>query len=403
VESGHETEQKTGKDRCGRGVRQDLAVNGNLRQPGQFSRRERLKQIRAEDGEHQPRGTAEQPQHEALGQQLTHQPSAVRAEGGADRELALPRCGACQQQVRDVGAGDQQDETHRAKQNEQRPFHIADQFLMQRNQPDPDPGVRRILLLEARGNRIHLGLGRRACDARLQPADDRQPVRSTGGEQSLELPDRRERHPELGVVGMLEARGHHAQDFVRHTVQHDALADDGNIRAKPPHPEPVGEDDHALAAGLTVRSSEGASLQRLHTHRLEEFMGDASAADLRRIAALRQRDARAEVAGHPLERLTRAAPVVEIRIGSDVLVEALPGVVRPHHHQAVRVRVGQRLQEHAVDHREDGRVRADAQAERQNHQSVEERLLRDVSKSVPNVRPHRTSFPLPSTPRRFVA
>ena len=36
--------------------------------PEEFSRRQRLKQIRADCGEHQPRGSAKEPQHDALGQ-----------------------------------------------------------------------------------------------------------------------------------------------------------------------------------------------------------------------------------------------------------------------------------------------------------------------------------------------
>ena len=68
VQSGNEAEHEAREYRCAGGVRQYLAVNGNVRQPGQFSRRERLKQIRAERGEHQPRRSAEEPQHDALGQ-----------------------------------------------------------------------------------------------------------------------------------------------------------------------------------------------------------------------------------------------------------------------------------------------------------------------------------------------
>ena len=172
---------------------------------------------------------------------------------------------------------------------------------MHRNQPDADAGVRRIFLLETPGNRIHLRLGGGPSHDRLQPADDRQPVGSTGAEKRPELTDRREGHPELGVGRVLEARGHDANNFVGHTVQHDASADDGSIHPKPPHPEAVGDDDYALTAGLTVGGTEGSSLKWHDTHRLEELMCDAGATDLRRIPVPRQRHARATVRGHPFE------------------------------------------------------------------------------------------------------
>ena len=51
---------------------------------------------------------AEQRQHETLDQQLSHQPSAARAERAAQRDLSLPSGRAAEQHVRDVGARDEQ-------------------------------------------------------------------------------------------------------------------------------------------------------------------------------------------------------------------------------------------------------------------------------------------------------
>ncbi len=76
-----------------------------------------------------PPGHAE---HHAFGEQLAHDARTFRAKRGADGEFALPSGGAHQQQVGDVGAGNQQDESHGAQQNEQRLAGVSDNRVAQR-------------------------------------------------------------------------------------------------------------------------------------------------------------------------------------------------------------------------------------------------------------------------------
>ena len=78
-----------------------------------------------------PASPAGDSQHAAFGEELTHQPAASGAERGAHGQLALPRRSAREQQVRDVGAGDQQDECDGAEQHEQRRPDVAGQLLAQ--------------------------------------------------------------------------------------------------------------------------------------------------------------------------------------------------------------------------------------------------------------------------------
>ena len=51
-----------------------------------------------------------QRRHDALGQELAHDPAAAGAQGQAQRQLALPLGAAREDEVRDVDAGDQQHE-----------------------------------------------------------------------------------------------------------------------------------------------------------------------------------------------------------------------------------------------------------------------------------------------------
>ena len=59
----------------------------------------------------------EREQH-AFGEQLADDAAAAGADGGADGDLARAAGGARQQQVGDVGAGDQQHAADRAQQDE---------------------------------------------------------------------------------------------------------------------------------------------------------------------------------------------------------------------------------------------------------------------------------------------
>ena len=65
--------------------------------------------------------------------------SSVReagADGGADGDLAAARFGAGQQQVGDVDAGDQEDEDHRAEEDEHGAADAFDHFVLESGEDD---------------------------------------------------------------------------------------------------------------------------------------------------------------------------------------------------------------------------------------------------------------------------
>ena len=65
-------------------------------------------------------------QHEALGEHLAGDAATPRAERRTQRQLAAPALASHQEQVGDVGAGDQQDERDGAEERDHRPSHVAD-------------------------------------------------------------------------------------------------------------------------------------------------------------------------------------------------------------------------------------------------------------------------------------
>ena len=75
-----------------------------------------------------PKRGAEQRQQHALGEQLRDEPPARCAHRLPHRDLALAHAGARQQQIREIGAGDQQHEAGGGKQNPERILIIVAQL-----------------------------------------------------------------------------------------------------------------------------------------------------------------------------------------------------------------------------------------------------------------------------------
>ena len=107
-------------------------------------------------------------------QQLTHQSRSSGAERGANRELALARRGAREQQTREIHRRDEQHEPDGAEQHEQARSHLADHRLAAAARPMRPRSSRFSGYSSAspRAMRIQLGVRLRDGDARLHARDD---------------------------------------------------------------------------------------------------------------------------------------------------------------------------------------------------------------------------------------
>ena len=113
----------------------------------------------------EPSCRSEGGQHDALGQELPHQPQPAGTQRGANRELALASSGARHQQARDVSAGDQQYEAYRAKQDEQQRSRAPVQPLVQRHDIHGSVAQERRLHRNAGQQRGEFGPGLRDRDS----------------------------------------------------------------------------------------------------------------------------------------------------------------------------------------------------------------------------------------------
>ena len=133
----HEAEENPGEDRDAEGKEQDGWIEGHAASGFADSRKipgaDGQEQTDASESENEAEKAAGQRERQALGQQLADDLEATSAERGAGRELALSYRGAHQQEIRDVGARNEQHEADRAEQNQQRLPGIAnDRFLQRR-------------------------------------------------------------------------------------------------------------------------------------------------------------------------------------------------------------------------------------------------------------------------------
>ena len=112
-------------------------IERDLPRPRQALGVGRQQRAQAAKAERRAERPADERQHDPLGQELPQQPPASGAERRADRELALPRLGARQHQVRQVGAGDEQHEPDRALQHPERRAEAADEVVLQPVETQP--------------------------------------------------------------------------------------------------------------------------------------------------------------------------------------------------------------------------------------------------------------------------
>jgi hypothetical protein len=141
---------------------------------GRLSGRRGQDQASPPPGEQQADRGAAQRQQDAFRQQLAHDASAVGAQRGANGELTPSSRGARQQQIGDVGAGDDQHEPDRAHQQQQRGSNVPHHVVFHGDELGPSPRIRlRVLAGQDATDGRDLRLRRFDGDARLEAADDR--------------------------------------------------------------------------------------------------------------------------------------------------------------------------------------------------------------------------------------
>ena len=174
----NEAEEQPGEQRCDERKQEDPPVERDLlraRQVGRDLRREHELEERLAG--HESGDAAEQRDHEAFREQLASDSSRTGAERTANRELALARARAGEQEIAQVRARDQKNKCDRAHQDPKPLARGADDRVAQRSDVDASSLVV-LRPIASESLRLEPHLGARLLDGRAggESADRRDEV-----------------------------------------------------------------------------------------------------------------------------------------------------------------------------------------------------------------------------------
>ncbi len=192
----HESEGQSGGDRYGRRKRQHAPVE---REPGRVARRlghQPFEKAHGGNRESYPAERSQCGERQALGEELTDEPSAPGAQRHAHRDFPAAGGAAREQQIRQIDACDQQERGRRPEQHGQRGLRPASDLVAQRND-EHRMRTAEILRSHLQTQRPHRFPCLLQGDAGLEPRDDHGGVPGEVG--PLEGRKRR-RQPEIDVA-----------------------------------------------------------------------------------------------------------------------------------------------------------------------------------------------------------
>ena len=129
LERGHDAEEKPGQQPDRGGERQDPRIEHRIEKNAAApSRQEGHEKCGTPPREDQSNAGSKRDEDRSLGEHLADEPGPARTDGQADRDLVLAGRGAREQQVRNIGAADEQDQPddrhHDRERLRQRPAHF---------------------------------------------------------------------------------------------------------------------------------------------------------------------------------------------------------------------------------------------------------------------------------------
>ena len=303
-------------------------------------------------------------EQQALDDQLPDDANTRRTDDDTNGNFALARRGAREQQVRDVGAGDEQEERGARGEHEERCSTIADECRLQR--PHEERRLRVVVRdrAEMATNRVRM-LGRlRDRHVRRQSRDRLRREEVAECVHDVEPEWQRERNPHVGARREAEVRRHDADHAVVARVHVDGPSDDCAVPAELPLPQPVRDDD-CSGPMLCEFFRHGHATDRRRTfQRREEIASHVRDGHALRLDAADEVQAAARVHGDVGEYTRVGAEIIELRSLARPALRRLEGNVDLRDgDETVGVRKRERTKEGGVDGAEHRGVGADAECQ----------------------------------------
>ncbi len=345
-------------------------------------RQDRPRAPLGEDRSHDP--TRDREDH-ALGEKLPHDTPRARPESGADGEFPTPPGRARQQQVRHVGAGDQQHEADRSEQHEKDALDAADDVFLEGHEGDPRPLVRlRVRRLQVPRDPVHVRAGLLRGHPRAQATDDAGPHADPAVAKGLIRP-LSDRYVDVRFVGHGRTGRRHADDGVGLAVERDALARDVLRHRELALPHALPQHDDRPGTGLVLLRKKRPAQHRLDAEQRKELGRDHVGLEPLRLARPGQVEVVRAIGAERREDAVVLPPVQVVEVGDRTHPERprprVDGV------ELLRSREREGIEQHPADHGEEGRVRADPERQREHRDGREARVPAQNPEPVSNILP----------------
>ena len=226
-------------------------------------------------GQPQAQNPAHDSQSQALHQHFARDSSPPGAERGPDREFLLAALGANQQQIRDVRAGDEQNQPDGSHQHPQHGADVPHHLLLQGLEFGTEAGILKQSAVETRRrgpsfdpdpqHASNVGIGLLHGDAGLQA---RYALIAEIPQKHFVAIESMRKNQFRVVVQEPEILRHHPDDRARLRVHIQVAPDNGFISSETAQPIPVGQNHRVGRTGRVVGLGEPAAHGRLHSHRL---------------------------------------------------------------------------------------------------------------------------------------
>ena len=336
------------------------------------------------------RGAPGRTQQQAFAEGLPHQLPRPGAQRRAHRDFLAAISGARQQQVRQVRARDQQHECHASNENHQHAPAGTYKVVAQGSYERTDLLVRiRMLASQAGANGLHLGVGLRQRHSGLQ-ACDHHPVVPPARRHFSRLVGTPERRPDLAQPAAILPRrfgtgGQHTDDGVLFRAKRDGFADNARIRAEPAPPKTLADQRDFGRSRTVLVVAENAPKQGSRAQCPQQSGGHQASRYHFRRALPEQAIAAFFHRPHVVEGSAARSPIHVIRRRHRAVPQAEERRALPYQHEAVRVFVRQRPQQHGVDKAEDGGVGPNADPERQDGDRREAPRFSEIAQRVAQI------------------
>ena len=392
---------------------QDPAVERDLARPVRESTGVLDQEVEAGDGQHESERTADDREHEVLGEELTAEQGAPRAERRADGHLPLALHQARERQVGDVRARDDQDEDRGDEQDDQRRPGLGGQLVLPRRPHRVEalrlwirPGI---ALVQPRGDLPQLGL----CGGDRRPR--REPRVDVGHPMPAFVLHRRAHvvvvrrviDVEVLLAGGRVVRSGledaHDQGFLHREVED--LSDGCRIRSEHPLPVTMGEHRHGLCRFALVTRQQQPPELRPEAEELEKVGRHQSAGGPVRLAAAQHVEGPVAELDELIERRRLGLVVRDLGEREARVFDPRRDLRLTQVHDPLGLGVGKRSKQNAVDDAENGGIGAHAKGEGQDEGEREPRHARQGTERQANVADHGAPLSTASgripTPIRF--